>query len=459
MTINKCLDTIIAIATPIGCGGIGILRISGILVKYVANKILGKIPLPRYAEYLSFKNKYGNLIDKGIVLFFPKPNSFTGEDVLELHGHGGPIVLDMLLKEIISIKNIRIANPGEFSERAFMNNKIDLLQAEAICDLINATSEQSVKSSINSLQGFFSKKINVLSKSLINLRAYIEASIDFSTEEINVLTNSKINIYLNDLIMQIKKIYSDVSQGIILKEGITIVIFGIPNVGKSSLLNILTQKDTAIVTNIAGTTRDILKEHINIEGMPVNIIDTAGVHNTNNKIELIGIEKTWNEIKKANHILYIVDSSQFSKDDNPENIIPLRLKNNISSNNQVTIIRNKSDITKEQTSIVTKCGFKIITISARYGYGIKLLKEHIKKCVGFKGYNESMFIARRRHLEELKTAIKHLKNCKKVLEYNKYYEIISEELHLAHKSLYNIMGKYNSNDLLKKIFSDFCIGK
>ncbi|WP_276898396.1 tRNA uridine-5-carboxymethylaminomethyl(34) synthesis GTPase MnmE [Frischella perrara] len=451
------LDTIVAQATPPGRGGVGIIRISGNQVKEVAQAILGKLPKPRYAEYLPFLDENGQVIDQGIALFFPNPHSFTGEDVLELQGHGGPIILDLLIKRILSIPATRIARPGEFSERAFLNDKVDLAQAEAIADLIDASSEQAAKSAMSSLQGVFSNKINELVNLLINLRIFVEAAIDFPEEEIDFLSDGKIETQLKDVIKQLNDVRSEAKQGSLLREGMKIVIAGRPNAGKSSLLNALSGRDSAIVTDIAGTTRDVLREHIHIDGMPLHIIDTAGLRDAYDEVERIGIERAWVEIEQADRVLLMVDGTT-TTEINPEKLWP-EFMQRLPSHIPVTVIRNKADLTGETLGYSDVSQYSLIRLSARTGNGVDLLRDHLKQTMGFSATAEGGFLARRRHLQALEQAAKHLDNGLEQLITYHAGELLAEELRLAQESLSEITGSFTSDDLLGKIFGSFCIGK
>lgn len=451
------LDTIVAQATPPGRGGVGIIRISGNQVKEVAQAILGKLPKPRYAEYLPFLDENGQVIDQGIALFFPNPHSFTGEDVLELQGHGGPIILDLLIKRILSIPATRIARPGEFSERAFLNDKVDLAQAEAIADLIDASSEQAAKSAMSSLQGVFSNKINELVNLLINLRIFVEAAIDFPEEEIDFLSDGKIEAQLKDVIKQLNDVRSEAKQGSLLREGMKVVIAGRPNAGKSSLLNALSGRDSAIVTDIAGTTRDVLREHIHIDGMPLHIIDTAGLRDAYDEVERIGIERAWVEIEQADRVLLMVDGTT-TTEINPEKLWP-EFMQRLPSHIPVTVIRNKADLTGETLGYSDVSQYSLIRLSARTGNGVDLLREHLKQTMGFSATSEGGFLARRRHLQALEQAAKHLDNGLEQLITYHAGELLAEELRLAQESLSEITGSFTSDDLLGKIFGSFCIGK
>lgn len=453
----KASDTIVAQATAPGRGGVGIIRVSGPDVEAVAKVILGKIPKVRYAEYLPFMDQHQEVLDQGIALLFKAPHSFTGEDVLELQGHGGPVVMDMLIKAILTIKNIRSANPGEFSERAFMNDKLDLAQAEAIADLIEATSEQAAKSALHSLQGEFSKKIYHLVESLIHLRIYVEASIDFPEEEVDFLSDGKIGKDLYQIIDNLDAVQKQAKQGAILREGMKVVIAGRPNAGKSSLLNNLVGIDRAIVTDIAGTTRDVMREHIHIDGMPLHIIDTAGLRESADEVEKIGIERAWDEINSADRVLFMLDATTTDAQD-PREIWPDfidRLPENIG----LTVVRNKADLTGEVLSVNEENSHPVYPISAKTGLGVDALKEHLKDIMGYKSNSEGGFMARRRHLEALDNAQRHLLEGKIQLEEFKAGELLAEELRLTQQYLSEITGEFSSDDLLGRIFSSFCIGK
>lgn len=450
-------DTIVAQATAPGRGGVGIIRVSGHLVSQVAQKILGKLPEPRKAEYLSFNDEHQQVIDQGIALFFKAPNSFTGEDVLELQGHGGQVVLDMLLQSVLKIGNIRIAKPGEFSERAFLNDKLDLAQAEAIADLIDASSIQAAKGALRSLQGQFSHQIHILVEQVIHLRMYVEAAIDFPEEEIDFLSDGKIQADLNAIISSFEQLRQQTKQGTLLREGMRVVIAGKPNAGKSSLLNALAGRDAAIVTDVAGTTRDVLKEHIHIDGMPLHIIDTAGLRDSPDKVEKIGIERAWQEIKQADRVLFMLDSTETTHT-HPQLIWP-EFFAKLPANMGLTVIRNKIDLSGESIGINEQGEYPVISISASEGEGITILSEHLKACMGFDANNEGQFIARRRHLDAIDRAAEHLYLGKQQLEEHLAGELLAEELRLTQNHLNEITGEFSSDDLLSKIFSSFCIGK
>lgn len=454
-------DTIAAQATAPGRAGVGILRVSGPAVKAVAEAVLQRLPKPRYAEYLPFYAADGSVLDQGIALYFPGPNSFTGEDVLELQGHGGPVLLDMLLRRLLQLPNIRIARPGEFSERAFLNDKLDLTQAEAIADLIDASSEQAARSAMQSLQGEFSAKIDQLVEKVIYLRMYVEAAIDFPDEEIDFLSDGKVAGDLATIISELTGIQKQATQGSILREGMKVVIAGRPNAGKSSLLNALAGREAAIVTEIAGTTRDVLREHIHIDGMPLHIIDTAGLRDATDKVEQIGIERAWQEILQADRVLFMVDSTTTAAT-SPAEIWP-EFVERLPASLGVTVVRNKADLTGETIGVNLASQHNAQTpvfhISAKTNQGIDALREHLKACIGFEANTEGSFIARRRHLDALARAMEHLSIGEYQLHNHLAGELLAEELRLTQQHLNEITGEFSSDDLLGKIFGSFCIGK
>ena len=450
-------DTIVAQATAPGRGGVGIVRVSGPAAEQVAGIVLGKLPRVRYAEYLPFKDEQGQVLDQGIALLFKAPNSFTGEDVLELQGHGGPVIMDMLIRRILKIDGIRPARPGEFSERAFINDKLDLAQAEAIADLIEASSEQAARSAMHSLQGQFSSKIQQLVESLIRLRIYVEAAIDFPDEEIDFLSDGKVAGDLYGIMSELDDVRGEAKQGALLREGMKVVIAGRPNAGKSSLLNALAGRESAIVTEIAGTTRDVLREHIHLDGMPLHIIDTAGLRDTQDKVEQIGIERAWAEIEQADRVLFMVDGTTTDAVD-PREIWP-EFVDRLPKNIGLTVIRNKADLTGEDLAPSQEQGHAVYRISAKTELGLPALREHLKACMGFQGNTEGGFMARRRHLDALERAAERLLVAKEQLEVFVAGELVAEELRLAQESLSEITGEFSSDDLLGRIFSSFCIGK
>jgi tRNA modification GTPase len=383
-----------------------------------------------------------------VALFFPAPRSFTGEDVLELQGHGGPIVLDSVLQQVISA-GARLARPGEFSERAFLNGKMDLTQAEAIADLIDAGSKQAARSALRSLQGNFSRQIAALVSELIRLRVYVEAAIDFPTEEIDFISDSAVENDLQKLIQSLEILRQSAQQGTILRDGMTAVIVGKPNAGKSSLLNTLSGTDTAIVTDIPGTTRDILRELISIDGMPLHIIDTAGLRDTDDIIEKEGIRRTHDAIVKADVILWVTDASD------SVSITDLELDQEIP----LVFIKNKIDLTGELPDKKFQDNYTVISLSAKFHQGIDLLRNHLKDLIGFSANPEGIFTARRRHLIALDKALDHLRAGHEQLLHHRAGELLAEDLRQAQQALNEITGEFTSDDLLGKIFSSFCIGK
>ena len=445
------VDTIAAVATPPGRGGVGIIRLSGPLAHSIALKLVEKKSLePRKAYYCSFHGNDGEIIDQGLVLYFKAPHSFTGEDIIELHGHGAPIVLDRLLHESMLL-GARLAKPGEFSERAFLNDKIDLTQAEAIADLIHASSETAARMAMRSLHGDFSKKINELNEQIIYLRLYVEAAIDFPEEEIDFLNDGKVSLMLNQILHDLIAIRVSARQGAILREGLSVVIAGRPNAGKSTLINQLAGRDVAIVTEMAGTTRDVMREHILLDDIPLHLIDTAGLRDSDDIVEKEGIKRAWQEVQRADCILLIIDASNPGDDVGALNkaIEATRLP-------EVPIIRIFNKIDKLATS--PHCENNTIYLSAKSGEGLSLLKAKIKETVGYQP-EEGQFLARRRHLHALDAAKELLVEGFRQLASHRAGEMLAEDLRLAHQSLCEITGEFTSDDLLGKIFSSFCIGK
>ncbi len=446
------LDTIVAVATPPGRGGIGIVRVSGPRAAAIAAALTGHIPAPRRAQLAVFRAADGSALDQGLVLMFPAPHSFTGEDVLELHGHGGPVVLDVLTKRVVAL-GARVARPGEFSERAFLNDKLDLTQAEAIADLIDASSGQAARSAVRSLQGEFSQTIHALVEQLVQLRIYVEAAIDFPEDEIDFLSDGRIATALDAVAARLQTLTATAQQGCLLQEGINVVIAGQPNAGKSSLLNRLARRDAAIVTDIPGTTRDVLRERIAIDGLPVHIIDTAGLRDSADPIERIGIQRAWDEIARADRVLVIVDDRGGVAREDRAIIDKLR------HGPALTIVRNKIDLTGRQPEIVTGEFGTEVALSARSGAGIDQLCRHLADCVGYQPDGEGVFIARRRHLDALRRAQASLANGRMQLTGQRAGELLAEDLRQAQHALGEITGEVTSDDLLGRIFASFCIGK
>lgn len=450
-------ETIAAVATAQGRGGVGIVRVSGPLASQLAQAICQRKLQPRYAHYGPFFADGEQVLDEGLALYFPGPNSFTGEDVLELQGHGGPVVLDLLLRRCVQL-GARLARPGEFSERAFLNDKLDLAQAEAIADLIEASSEQAARNALRSLQGEFSRRVHGLTERLISLRIYVEAAIDFPEEEINFLADGHVLGLLEGVRTDLAGVLREAGQGALLRDGMTVVIAGRPNAGKSSLLNALAGREAAIVTEIAGTTRDVLREHIHIDGMPLHVVDTAGLRDTEDQVERIGVERALKAIGEADRILLVVDATAPEADD-PFALWPEFLDQRPDSA-KVTLIRNKADLSGESVALeVCNDGHVTISLSAKSTEGLDLLREHLKACMGYEQTSESSFSARRRHLEALRQAAAHLEHGHAQLTLAGAGELLAEDLRMAQQALGEITGAFSSDDLLGRIFSSFCIGK
>lgn len=444
-------DTIVAIATPPGRGGVGIVRLSGTRVPELALALLGMLPPPRHAALRTFRDAHGEAIDSGIALYFPAPHSFTGEEVLELHGHGGPVVLDMLLSRLVQL-GARLAAPGEFSRRAFLNDKLDLVEAEAIADLIAADSSQAVRAALRSMRGEFSQALHALTEALVTARMHIEAAIDFPDEELDLLQDEMLLKRMEHALQLAADIERDAHQGSLLREGMTIVIAGKPNAGKSSLLNRLAGYEAAIVTEVPGTTRDVLRERIHIDGLPLHVIDTAGLRVTEDRVEAEGVRRAHAEISKADRVLYVVDVTQFDEAQVRDELAQL------PTSVPVSIVINKIDRHPTQTPHIEAEPPRIY-LSAHTGAGLALLREHLKACIGYASSETAVFLARRRHLDALQRATHHLRQAQHNLTSRQAGELCAEELRVAQQALGEITGEFTSEDLLGRIFSTFCIGK
>ncbi len=442
-------DTIAAIATPPGRGGIGVIRISGPLVQPIAAGLCPPGLLPHRAHFRSFVDEDHTAIDAGIAVLFPAPKSYTGEDTLELHAHGGPVVLDMLLRRVLAL-GARLARPGEFTERAFLNDKIDLAQAEAIADLIDSTSEQAARAAQRSLQGEFSQLVHRLVEELTQLRSFVEAAIDFTDEDIDFLAEAEVRTQVEALTSQIRQLGETAHQGTLLRDGMTVVIAGRPNVGKSSLLNALSRREAAIVTDIAGTTRDVLREHILIDGMPLHIIDTAGLRTTDEVVEREGIRRARDAIAQADRVLLVLDAT---RPDDCADALP-----ELPSGVRVTRIYNKVDVPGISEHFAEDTSGPKIYLSAKTGAGLDILRTHLKECMHFRHQSGSIFSARRRHLDALERAQMALDEALPHTA-SAALELLAEDLRAAQLALSEITGEVSSEDLLGRIFSSFCVGK
>ena len=440
-------ENICAIATPPGRGGVGIIRISGVNLSNFATPIIGDLPKPRYAAYRKFRDDQGEIIDEGIVLYFPGPNSFTGEDVIELQGHGGPVVMDMLIERVLQL-GARLARPGEFSERAFLNNKLDLAQAEAIADLIDSGSRAAARLANRSLLGLFSQQVHQLVDEMIQLRLYVEAAIDFPEEEIDFLSDGVVSTRLQSILDKTKQIQKSARIGTLLRDGMQLVIAGRPNAGKSSLLNALCGRDTAIVTEIAGTTRDLLREQIQIDGMPLHLIDTAGLRHSDDAVEMEGIRRAREEIDSADMILWVYDALEgIGQDADDIDLLPEDVP--------VALICNKIDKVEGQCGIEKSSHGVTVSLSAKSGDGVDLLREHLKQSMGYHGEDEGEFIARRRHLDAIKRALTYIESGKRALESTLSGELLAEDLRQAQNALGEITGEFTADELLGDIFATF----
>ena len=444
-------DTIAAIATPPGRGGIGIVRVSGPKAAVIAEALTGRLPQARRASLREFRDEEGRALDSGLVLFFPGPDSFTGEDVLELHGHGGAVVPDLVLKRVLEL-GARLARPGEFSERAFLNDKLDLAQAEAIADLIDSGSEQAARAAMRSLNGEFSLRVARLVEDITVLRAYVEAAIDFPDEEVDFLTEGDVAGRLDAIRDAFEALAAAARQGSLMREGLAVVIAGRPNAGKSSLLNALAGHEAAIVTDIPGTTRDLLRERLDLDGLPLHLTDTAGLRESGDAVEQEGVRRAWGEMEKADRVLLVVDATLglTSEDQTLIESMPRAIP--------LTVIYNKIDLTGQRPAEDELDGIASVWLSAQYGLGLDLLRAHLKRAAGYQQTGEDGFTARRRHLDALKRAREHLEEAVGHIQTGAG-ELLAEELRLTQLCLNEITGEFTSDDLLGKIFSSFCIGK
>jgi tRNA modification GTPase len=449
-------DTIAAITTPKGFGGVGVIRLSGPAVQIIAEEVLEKLPPPRQAKLAWFRDHRGEAIDQGLALFFPAPHSFTGEDVLELQGHGGPMVLDLVLRRLVEL-GARLARPGEFSERAFLNGKLDLAQAEAIADLIESGTETAARLARRTLSGDFSRRLYALIDELIRLRTYLEAGLDFPEEEIDFLADSTLGTAIGALLSQLEAVLASAQQGCLVREGLRAVIAGPPNVGKSSLLNALTGSEAAIVTDIPGTTRDLLHREIQIDGLPLHLTDTAGMHSSDDLVEQEGIRRARQEIAAADAILWVSDDSR-NPDTQAFNLSALDLPT--GSPIPMVLIRNKVDLTGRKPGLTRTAERVEIALSAREGLGIEFLREHLKELAGYQGGEaDGIFMARRRHLDALNRALTAMREARANLQQQRSGEFIAEDLRQAQQALGEITGEFTTEDLLERIFTSFCIGK
>ena len=446
-------DTIVAPATPPGRGGIGIVRVSGPKAPEIAAVLLGELPPARTARFARFLDAAREPLDAGLALFFPAPHSYTGEHVLELHGHGGPAVREAVVQRILEI-GARRAQPGEFTLRAFLNNKLDLAQAEAIADLVDAGSREAARAAMRSLQGEFSAMVHGLTEAVTDVRAHVEAAIDFPEEEVDFLADRQLHDRFHTLNDHFDAVEQSARQGALLREGMTVVIAGRPNAGKSSLLNRLAGYEAAIVTPIPGTTRDIVRERIDIDGMPLHVLDTAGLRDSADVVEAEGIRRAHEQMRRADRVLFVIDLTA-----DPDARAYAQERERLPRDVPVTLVLNKSDLSSGIPLADTLTGPPRIAISALTGAGLDRLRDHLKDCVGFKSVDAGSVSARRRHLEALRRARGHVEAAEHRLRESRSGELVAEELRGAQQALSEITGEFTSEDLLGRIFGSFCIGK
>jgi tRNA modification GTPase len=450
-------DTIAAIATAPGRGGIGVVRVSGPAAAQVARALCGRVLVPRMAHLLSFLDAQGEPIDTGIALWFAGPQSYTGEDVLELQGHGGPVVMQMLLERVLASvpgAALRLARPGEFTERAFLNDKLDLAQAEAVADLIDASSAQAARSATRALAGVFSQQVHALVAQLIELRMLVEATLDFPEEEIDFLERSDARGRLATVRASLDTLMAQARQGALLREGLHVVLAGAPNVGKSSLLNALAGAEVAIVTPVAGTTRDRIEQAIQIEGVPLVVVDTAGLRETEDEVERIGIERTLQAVARADVVLQLGEAQ--AEVSAPMQEIDAAIAAHLPTGTPVLQVWNKID----RVGGLPRAGDGAVWISARTGAGLDLLRAALLKLAGWQGAGEGVFMARERHLQALREAREHLQAAyDHAQRRDEVLDLFAEELRLTQEALNRITGEFGADDLLGEIFGRFCIGK
>ena len=452
-------DTIVAVASAAGRGAVGVIRVSGPRVPQIAADILGGLPTPRRARFSSFLDAQGGSVDQGLALYFPAPASYTGEHVLELQGHGGALVVDMVLKRLLEL-GCRMARPGEFSERAFLNGKIDIAQAEAIADLIDAGTTAAARAAVRSLQGEFSARVDDLKTRITELRAYVEAAIDFPDEEIDFLSDKALGERLAAVFAAFDSITMAARQGALLREGLNVVIAGKPNAGKSSLLNRLAGDEIAIVTDVPGTTRDVLRQQVHLDGLPLNLADTAGLRAVADVVEAEGVRRARSEIARADRVLYVVDAGIAGDEDAAQNPAPWAAElEQLPAGIPVTLVFNKIDLIGAQARLDDTADPPKVFLSARTGSGLDLLRSHLKAAAGYGDMELGAFSARRRHLDALNRARQHAQAAADTLSNSRAFELFAEDLRLAQHALGEITGEFTSEDLLGEIFGSFCIGK
>jgi tRNA modification GTPase len=445
-------DTIVAAATAPGRGGIGVVRVSGPAAQRIARGVLGTLPPARRAVFAAFRDAEQQSLDAGLVLFFPGPHSYTGEDVVEFQGHGGPIILELLIARLIEL-GARRAQPGEFTQRAFLNDKLDLAQAEAVADLIDAGSREAARAAMRSLQGEFSTMIQVLTGALIDLRTHVEAAIDFPEEEIDFLADPELAARLANVRQHFEAVTRSAGQGRLLRDGMTVVLAGAPNAGKSSLLNRLAGYDAAIVSAVPGTTRDVLRERIHVDGMPLHILDTAGLRSAQDAVEAEGIRRTQAEMARADRVLFVIDGAA-----DPAAQAYRELAATLPAQVPVTLVYNKSDV-MQASAIAAPAGVPRVEVSALTGHGLDGLRAHLKSCMGYHTLESGSVSARQRHIEALRRARASVEEAARVLNDSRNGELVAQELHSAQQALSEISGEFSNEDLLGRIFSSFCIGK